>query len=133
MIARFAWSALRIAYGGFFAVVGAWGAISLARGEGNPFVSGSGPGPDFQEAMEATGFLVPLMLAMFILGGLALAVRRTAPLGIILLAPFVAVIFFYHLLLGGSAAWAFGWASGLLLLAWHHRSAFVPLVTFDRS
>ncbi|MBY6217579.1 hypothetical protein [Qipengyuania aquimaris] len=70
---------------------------------------------------------------MFILGGLALAVKRTAPLGIIILAPFVAVIFFYHLLLGGSAAWATGWAGGLLLLAWHHRSAFVPLVTFDRS
>ncbi|MCA0911245.1 hypothetical protein [Qipengyuania gaetbuli] len=130
---RLFWHVFRIAYGGFFAVIGAWGSVALFRGQGNPFLSGEGPGPDFQAAMEATGFLVPTMLGLFVVGGLALSIERTAPLGVILLAPFVTVIFFYHLLLGGSAIWGFGWAIGLVILAWRYRSGFGGLVNYGRA
>jgi hypothetical protein len=71
------------------------------------------------------------MLACFVLGGSALLSSRTAPLGIVILAPSVVVIFFYHLLLGGSPAWGTFWAAGLLLLAWRFRDAFAGLVTFS--
>lgn len=124
-------SIFRIAYGAFFLVVGLYGGFELLSGRGNPFAPEPGPGADFQKALEATGFLVPAMLACFLIGGAALMFKRTSPLGIVILAPFVFVIFFYHLLLGGSAAWAAFWAAGLLILAWRFRSAFRPLVTYS--
>lgn len=128
---RLAISVFRIAYGGFFLVVGLYGGYSVFSGGGNPFAPDPGPAADFQNALEATGFVVPLMLACYVIGGTALLFSRTAPLGIILLAPFVAVIVFYHLFLGGSALWAGLWGAGLLLLAWRYRDAFTPLVRFS--
>ncbi len=105
----------------------------MLAGQGNPFAGEPGPGADFQNALEASGFIVPVMLTCYVLGGAALLFSRTAPLGIVLLAPFVAVIFFYHILLGGSALWALFWAAGLLLLAWRYRDAFKALVSFSDS
>lgn len=130
---RLAFSVLRIAYGGFFIFVGLYGGYSILAGRGNPFTVEPGPGADFQSALEATGFVVPVMLTCYVLGGAALLSSRTAPLGIVVLAPFVTVIFFYHVLLGGSVLWAVFWAAGLLLLAWRFRDAFRGLVSYSDS
>jgi hypothetical protein len=63
----------------------------------------------------------------FGVGGLALILHRTAPLGLVLLAPSVGVIFLFHLMLTGSVVWGTEWALGLVLLAWHYRSAYTAL------
>ena len=127
---RFAITALRLCYGGFFVAVALYSGWALLSGQGNPFVSGDGPGPRFQHALLETGFMIPLMLVLYFVGGALLLPRRTAPLGLILLAPFMTVIVFYHLLLGGSAIWALGWLVATALLFWHFRAAFRPLVSF---
>ena len=121
-IGDWAKSIFRIGYGAFFVIVGIHGGYSLLSGGGNPFDVQPGPGADFQRALEATGFVVPVMLGCFIFGGSALFCPRTAPLGIVLLAPFVVVIFCYHVLLGGSVAWAVFWAGGLLFLGYVFRA-----------
>ena len=130
-MARLIMAAFRMAYGGFFVAVGLYGGVSLLSGDGNPFDVQPGPGADFQAALEGTGFVVPVMLLCFVIGGAALLRNRTAPLGIIVLAPFVVVIFLYHLLPGGNAPWGAFWAAGLLLLAWRYRKAFKTLVAFE--
>lgn len=131
---RLSISVFRVAYGAFYLAVGLYGGFSLLAGRGNPFTVEAGPGADFQDALQATGFIIPLMLTCYVIGGAALLFNRTAPLGIIVLAPFVVVIFSYHVLLGGSVWWAVLWATGLMLLAWRYRDAFVPLVNFtDRG
>ena len=129
-MARFGWAALRIAYGGFFLAIGIYSFWLIATGAPNPFLAGEGPGPEFQRAMDATGVLTPLMLAMYVIGGLALIIERIAPFGIVVLAPFVAVISVYHLFLTGSVVWGLGWAIALALLAWRYRSAFAPLFNY---
>ena len=46
---------------------------------------------------------------------------------VVLLAPYVVVIFFSHLMLGGSAGWGTMHAALLALFAWQFRDAFRPL------
>ena len=121
---------LRLAYAAFFIAVALYSGWSLLSGQGNPFISGDGPGPRFQQALLETGFMIPLMLIFYFIGGALMLLRRTTPLGLVLLAPFMTVIVFYHLLLHGSAVWALGWFAATALLFWHFRRAFRPLVSW---
>ena len=132
-IGGWAKSIFRIGYGAFFVIVGLYGSYSLLSGGGNPFDVQPGPGADFQRALDETRFVVPVMLTCFILGGSALFSNRTAPLGIVILAPFVVVIFGYHVLLGGSVSWATFWAGGLIFLAYVFRARLGVLAGFSRS
>lgn len=125
---RWASSIFRIGYGLFFVIVGFYGSYILLSGGGSWFTVEPGPGADFQSALLETGFIVPAMYACYIVGGAALFFNRTAPLGIVVLSPFVVVIFFYNVLLGGSVAWAVFWAGGLVLLAYLYRSRLGVLV-----
>jgi hypothetical protein len=84
----------------------------------------------FQEALKSTGFIVPIMALTYVVSGGLMLFRRTAPLGIVLLAPFVLVILFTHLFLNGRPAWGIMHACLLLLFAWQFRSAFVPLWSY---
>lgn len=118
----------RFGYGAFFALVGLYGSFSLLSGAGNPFSVEPGAGAAFQEALDETGFIVPVMLACYVVGGFALMFARTAPAGIVILAPFVVVIFFYHVSLGGSVTWAIFWLAGLLYLAYVFRAQLGVLV-----
>ena len=77
--------------------------------------------------MKATGFFNPLLMVDYALGGGALLFRRTAPLGLALLAPSVGVIFLFHLKLTGNVAWGGGWALAWALLAWRYRAGFTGL------
>lgn len=123
----------RIAYGLFFIAVDLWVAISVSRGEDEVFEQPTQAAAAFSNALEDSGFLNPLMAATFLAGGLSLLFRRTAPLGIVLLAPSVTVIFFFHLYLTGNWLWGTFWAAGLALLIWHHRDAFRPLWTYKAA
>lgn len=112
----------RIAYGAWFAF---WGLAPLL---------GVAPPPTTEPAALAlldanrATFSMDLAQASFIVGGLALTIGRTAPLGVAILAPTIFWIFFFHLTLSASYGWGAFWFAGWLFLAWWHRDAFRPLV-----
>ena len=89
------WRIARWLYGGYFIYT----AVMIGRAL---WIGGKGvqqPTPEakaFYDALYATGFLYPLMGITFGIGGLALLLHRTAPLGLVLLAPSVAVIFLFQ-------------------------------------
>jgi hypothetical protein len=101
-----------------------------------------GLGDPRQEALEATTaleaalanshFMNPLISLCCLLGGAALLFRRTAPLGIGILAPLVVIIFFFHLLLTGDWWWGTLNAVWLAVLAWEFRKGFHGLWNYDR-
>ena len=124
------WASLifRIGYGLFYLIVGLYGSYVLLTGGGAWFTVEPGPGADFQAALIETGFIPPAMYACYIVGGAALFFNRTAPLGIVILAPFVVVIFFYNVLLDDSVAWGIFWAGGLAFLAYLNRTRLGVLV-----
>lgn len=117
------WRAARFLYGGYFLAAGSW---SLAAGTlYPPLPSLVGPGGrGFLDALDASGFVVPLASFSFLAGGAALLVPRLVPLGLLLLAPATAVIALFHLMLNGT------WFVGLLFplplvaLAWRLRANF---------
>jgi hypothetical protein len=85
----------------------------------------------FLGALMTTPFFTPLLAVTYLAGASALLFQRTAPLGIVLLAPSMVVIFFFHIFLTGMVLWGVAWAGSLAVLAWGHRDAFAALVTFQ--
>ena len=80
-----------------------------------------------ERAMAETGFMnILLCLACFVGGG-AMLFRRTTPLGIVILAPLVIIIFCFHMVITKSYLW--GSLNLLLLaaLAWQYRRGFDQL------
>jgi hypothetical protein len=124
-----AWRGARWLYGGYFLFVAVMVGRMLWFGAPGPH-QGTPAARAFTDAMNATGFFQPLLMVDYALGGAALLFRRTAPLGVALLGPTVAVIFLFHLRLTGNVAWGGGWALGLALLAWRYRAGFTGLWTY---
>jgi len=123
------WRLLRWVYGGYFFVLGATSVLQLA-----------GVLPDFDwhsvmspassaffGALENTGFVVPLLIFVWTAAGLAMLFRRTAPLGVVLLAPVIVNIVLADTLLDDLWWWAALHAAPLVALAWHFRAAYRPL------
>ena len=81
----------------------------------------------FAEALIQSGIIGPLLAMTYIFGGLALLRDRTAPLGIVLLAPAVSVIFCFHIFLSGSWIWGTLNLLWLSALAYVYRESFTPL------
>jgi len=81
----------------------------------------------FTEALTASRFIDPLCAFVYILGGGALLIRRTVPLGVVLLTPVVVVIFCFHMVLSGQWIWGTLNLLWLAALAWPCRAAFTPL------
>lgn len=81
----------------------------------------------FTDALTASRFMDPLIALSYLVGGGALLIRRTAPLGIVILAPPVIAILMFHLVLSGQWIWGPLNAAWLAVLAWHFRAAYVPL------
>jgi hypothetical protein len=118
---------LRWLYGLFYTYVGvSWFVHKLI---GKPWVTPPEPplAKAITSAFSASGVVDPLIAATCLLGGALLLRRRTAPLGIAILAPLVCGIFLFHVFLTGSWAWGTLHLALLVLLAWLHRSAFRPL------
>jgi hypothetical protein len=118
---------LRWLYGLFYAYVGAsWFVHRLI---GKPWVTPPEPplAKAITSAFSASGVVDPFIAAACLAGGLLLLVRRTAPLGIAVLAPLVTGIFLFHVFLTGGWVWGTLHFLLLLALAWLHRSAFRPL------
>ncbi len=81
----------------------------------------------FAKALNDSGFIDPLIAAVYLTGGGALLLRRTAPLGIAILTPVVIGIFCFHIALSGQWPWGTLNLAWLLALAWCFRNSFQPL------
>ncbi|MDL2718229.1 MAG: hypothetical protein PT977_10770 [Acidobacteriota bacterium] len=81
----------------------------------------------FWSAVEATGFMIPLLGASYALGGLFTLFRRTAPLGLVVLSPPMAIIVLFNALLVRSASAWVVLAPVHALLLWHFRADLAPL------
>jgi hypothetical protein len=80
-----------------------------------------------EKAMAESLFMNPLLCLACLVGGGAMLFRRTTPLGIVILAPLVIIIFCFHMVITKSYLWG---ALNLVLLAvnaWQCRRAFDQL------
>lgn len=121
---------IRWVYSLFYISMGFLALLVLTGLSSMPNIGISPQNAAFQEALKATGFIMPILSVTYIGAGGLMLYRRTAPLGIVLLAPFVLVILCTHLFLNGRPAWGVMHACLLLLFAWEFRSAFVPLWSY---
>jgi hypothetical protein len=87
----------------------------------------------FQKALTESHFMDPLLAIACLFGGVALLIRRTAPLGIAMLAPVVVVIFLFHLVLTGNWIWGTLNLAWFTALAWGYRRAFAALWTYSEA
>ena len=122
------WTFLRVTYGLFFFTTGVWIWLHLFTGRFPAPVQPTPQAAAFMTAFSATGFMDPLLGLSYLVGGGALAARRTAPLGLVILAPSVAVIFFFDLLLAGQTYWPILVAGWFAALSWRFRAGLWPLV-----
>ena len=86
------------------------------------------PATSFLGALAATGYFLPFLGLVEVAAGLLLIVSRFVPLALIVLAPIVLNIVFFHVLLApnlGSVVMILG---AELYLAWVYRSAFAGLL-----
>lgn len=81
-------------------------------------------------ALSASGIVDPMIAATCLIGGVLLFFRRTAPLGIAILAPLVTGVFVFHITINSNWPWGVFHFLYLAVLAWLHRSAFRPLWSY---
>ena len=130
---RIATSILRWLYGLFYVYVG--GAWFLYYFLDRPWAvpEKNESAQRLVDAMSQSGIVDPLIAGTCLVGGLLLFVKRTAPLGIAILAPLVFGIFIFHVFLTGDWVWGGIHFSLLVLLAWLHRSAFRSLWSYGST
>ena len=122
---------LRIGYAFAIFAINIYAALSTFTTVLPPLTPPTAAGRAFMDALTNTSFFTPLLGVTYLVGASALLLQRTAPLGIVLLAPVMVMIFFFHLFLTGMVVWGAAWAGVLAVLAWGHRDAFKALVTFS--
>ncbi len=77
-----------------------------------------------EKAMAESLFMNPVLCIACLVGGAAMLFRRTTPLGIVVLAPLVIIIFCFHMVITKSYLWG---SLNLILLAanaWQFRRGF---------
>ncbi|MBN8736962.1 MAG: hypothetical protein J0H27_11925 [Xanthomonadales bacterium] len=125
------WRIVRYLYAAYYLFIGVYLALSLAGIIAPPHPRVSVESAAFQGALGKTGFMFPLLAFTYIASACALFFHRTAPLGLVLLAPVAVIIFFTDTLL--DTAWVLGTLNAVVLaaLAWHFRSAYRPLFSYS--
>ncbi|HXW83130.1 MAG TPA: hypothetical protein VEJ86_01895 [Candidatus Binataceae bacterium] len=115
----------RLLLGLIFVVFGANGFLHFIPNMTMPAAAGA-----FFGALFATGYMVPLLFATQLLGGVLLLIGRPVPFALALLAPVIVNIFLFHIFLDpGGLPLAIVVAVLELFLAWNYRTAFAPLFT----
>ena len=121
------WRLARYGFAAYFAFVGV--AVLL-------FEAGLVPAPKLETeprasafllAMTATGYVNALLAISFLAAAAAVLAERTTPLGLAIVAPSIAGIFLFHLLLSGKLLWGGLWLLWWLALAWRYRAGFAGL------
>ena len=120
-------------FGIFYLLVGLTGIAMLLLGKPFPQPISTPAEHAFVQALSSSGFMDPLISVANLVGGFLLLIRRTAPLGIVVLAPIVVGIFLYHLLLSGAVLIGTVQLAYWVVLAWFHRSAYRPLWQYGGS
>lgn len=120
---------VRILYGTFWLVLGVSPLFV-----GSPFPrQPTAEANAFWDALMATGFMVPMLSAVYAGGGACCLVRRTTPLGLALLSVPLAVIVPFNILLARLAGpWMVIVAVHVVLL-WQVRQAFAALWSYRRA
>ena len=118
------WTVLRILFGLFF-IYSPIMVIVMFGGQQPPeAIAAAG---HFTKALDATGFMNPALIVSFLVAGVALLFNRTAPIGLIIVAPSIFVITCFHWFLTGQYVWGSIWPVWFLLLAWRYRRIFARL------
>lgn len=127
------WRVIRWAYGAYFFWLGASSVLQLlgVLPDVDWHIYMSPASSAFFTALEKTGFVVPLLVVVWLGSGLAFLFYRTAPLGVVLLAPVMINIVLADTLLDTVWFWALVNAAPLVALAWHFRSAYRPLWNYS--
>lgn len=120
-----AWAVARCLYGLVF--IGLTAVVIIQFGGNHPPEVNPAAG-DFTGALNRTGFMNPLLTGTLLLGGMALLFDRTAPIGLLLVAPSVVVIALFHWLLTHTPVWGSIWPIWWAVLAWRYRSVFARLL-----
>jgi hypothetical protein len=128
MIERIVWTAARIIFACWYFGVGVIGFIT-----NNPTKDAAEATTALEKAMAQSLFLNPLLCLCCLAGGGALFFRRTAPLGIVILAPLVITIFFFHVVLTKSYVWGTLNLVWLMALAWRCRRGFDSLWNYQEA
>lgn len=123
-IVNWIWICARILFGLFF-IYAALMVVVIYDGMNPPETLK--PASDFARALDSTGFMNPLIIGSMIVAGAALLFTRTAPLGLIMLAPSIVVIACFHWFLTGNYVWGTIWPVWFLLLVWRFREVFSRL------
>jgi hypothetical protein len=90
------WRLLRWSYSAYFIYVGSIILGELVRGTVTPYPQPNAAAQAFSNAPDASGFMNPALVASYLGGGLALIFQRTAPLGLAMLGPPVAIILLFQ-------------------------------------
>jgi hypothetical protein len=114
----------------WYLTTGAVWLVSHALGRGAAHDEVTAGSIAFQKALTESHFMDPLLALTCFFGGAALLIRRTAPLGIAMLAPLVVVIFLFHLVLSGNWIWGTLNLVWFIGLAWCYRRAFTTLWSY---
>ena len=118
---------VRWIYAAFFFLIGAQALLASAGILPASEFPGSPETKAFTNAIFATGFIGPIMSVTYVASGILMLFNRTAPLGIVLLAPFIVVILFTHLMLNGNPPFGILLAALLGIFAWQFREAYQPM------
>jgi hypothetical protein len=128
-----AWTGLRWLFALFFFATGLLIVFSLLTGTPGPITQPTAAAAALDRAFHESGIIDPAVAASYLAGGAALAIRRTAPLGLVLLAPAVTIILLFDVVLARlpvpGLAVALVWA----VLALRHLAGFRCLWNFGHD
>jgi uncharacterized membrane protein YphA (DoxX/SURF4 family) len=116
---------VRVLYGLAFSVFGLNAFLNFIPPPDKPMAPGA---TAFFTALVGTGYMIKLIGAAELLGGILLVVNRFVPLALLVLAPLLVNIVAFHLFLERSGLGvALVFVAIELYLAWVHRAAWRPL------
>ena len=118
---------LRWVYALLFLLIGARSLLVIAGVLPSSEYPGSLEAKAFAEAIFSKGFVSPLMSITFFVSGILIIIKRTAPFGLVLLAPIVLSILLTHLMFEPNPLFGIFIASLWALFAWRFRKAYQPM------
>jgi len=120
---RIATLIVRSLLGLVFTIFGLNGFLHFIPNQPMPAAAGQ-----FFGALFATGYMIPLIFTTQVIGGILLLIGVFVPFALVILAPIIVNIFFFHLFLApGGVPVAIVVVVFELFLAWRHSAAFAPL------
>jgi hypothetical protein len=124
---------VRLIYALFFFAIGTRSVLVLVGALPGSEYPGSPETKAFTKAIFETGFISPVMSLTYFAAGILVAIKRTAPLGLVLLGPFLVSILLTQLMFEPNPFFGVIIFLFWVLLLWHFRKAYFPLWNFKQS